>query len=192
MVQSFEINQGEELVELEQELNENGYDGFKFNMDDFFGDTPPHLNNSLAHRNVPYLIGINDSEMGFLLPGFIQLGDPKTPRDVLIGQLIQFISLSNPPRIQGMMTEEMVNQAANHAMEVIEGIYGGENCPFKPEDAEYSRYCYLKSMADQWFMGGFLRAEENCESRLWSVIYDDLGTLVSNRTRSSFTHIYRC
>ena len=46
-------------------------------MDDFFGDTPPHLNNRLAHRNVPYMIGINDSELGFLLPGLIQLGDPK-------------------------------------------------------------------------------------------------------------------
>ena len=47
-------------------------------MDDFFGDTPPHLNNRLAHQNVPYMIGINDSELGFLLPGLIQLGDPKT------------------------------------------------------------------------------------------------------------------
>ena len=55
-VQSFEINQGEELVELEQELNGNGYDGFKFNMDDFFGDTTPHLNNSLAHRRTPLRI----------------------------------------------------------------------------------------------------------------------------------------
>ena len=102
--------------------------------------------------------------MGFLLPGFIQLGDPKTPRDVLIAQLVQYISLSSAP--ESMMNEETINQAANHAMEVIEGIYGGENCPFKPEDAEYSRHCYLKSMADQWFMGGFLRAEENCETRL--------------------------
>ena len=161
-------------------MNENGNDGFKFNMDDFFGDTPPHLNNSLAHRNVPYLIGINDSEMGFLLPGFIQLEDPKTPRDVLIGQLIQFMSISNLQRVPGMMTDEMVNQAANHAMEVIEGIYGGKNCPFKPEDAEYSRYCYLKSMADQWFMGGFLRAEENCESRPWSVIYNNFEILTSS------------
>ena len=174
-------------------MNENGIDGFKFNMDDFFGDTPPHLNNSLAHRNVPYLIGINDSEMGFLLPGFIELGDPKTPRDVLIGQLIQFIGLSNPS--EAMATEEMsieLNKAANHAMEVIESIYGGENCPFKPEDAEYSRYCYLKSMADQWFMGGFLRAEENCESRLRSIIYDDLGTFYSrSELESSTTHFYR-
>ena len=139
-------------------------------MDDFFGNTPPHLNNRLSHQNVPYLIGINDSEMGFLLPGFIQLGDPKTPRDVLITQLVQYISLSNPPGCT--MNEETINQAANHAMEVIEGIYGGENCPFKPEDAEYSRHCYLKSMADQWFMGGFLRAEENCESRLGVAITD--------------------
>ena len=161
-------------------MNGNGYDGFKFNMDDFFQDTPPHLNNPLAHRNVPYLIGINDSEMGFLLPGFIQLEDPKTPRDVLIGQLIQFMSISNLQRVPGMMTDEMVNQAANHAMEVIEGIYGGDNCHFKPEDAEYSRYCYLKSMADQWFMGGFLRAEENCESRPWSFVYNTFEILTSS------------
>ena len=115
--------------------------------------------------------------MGFLLPGFIQLGDPKTPRDVLIAQLVQYISLSNAP--ESMMNEETINQAANHAMEVIEGIYGGENCPFKPEDAEYSRHCYLKSMADQWFMGGFLRAEENCETRL--------GVAIKN-TRLSYSN----
>ena len=76
------------------------------------------------------------------------------------------------------MTEEAINQAANHAMEVIEGIYAGENCHFKPKDAEYSRYCYLKSMADQWFMGGFLRAEENCETRLGVVIFDSYFRMV--------------
>merc|ERR1711970_408973 len=48
----------------------------------------------------------------------------------------------------------------------MEDIYGAQNskCPLKPEDQDYSRYCFLKSMADQWFMGPYLRAEENCES----------------------------
>ena len=108
------------------------------------------------------MIGTCDHEMGNLLPGFLQLGNPNIPRDTLIGQLSMFIGKSD-----SSMSKDDINHAATHAMEVMEDIYGAQNskCPLKPEDQDYSRYCFLKSMADQWFMGPYLRAEENCESR---------------------------
>ena len=149
----------EELVKLGEELDKVGVP-YKFNIDDDYFVDAPSENVKMASQNVPYMLGTCDSEMGFLLPSFMQLGDKKMPREQLIGIIAKFIGAS--PKC-ATLEESVIKKIAEGAFAAMESIYG-KHSPFDSTDEEFPRYCYLKALADQFFMGGYLRALENCET----------------------------
>jgi len=138
----------QELVDAGSELSK-AMVPFTHNMDNDFFTTSPDQKQLLANK-VPYMIGNNDAEHSWLLPCMMHL--PPTGDEVLV---LKF--LSGP--LIAAMGEEKGAAVAKQAYDGMVSIYG-EKAPYDNSAPEFPMYIFKRAMADQWFHGGFIRANE--------------------------------
>ena len=89
------------------------------------------------------MVGNCDSEFGFLLPMMLDLKNDLDRAGIL--KILADI-IGKPTG----MPEEQANKLASSSLAAMEKIYGSDTkCPFKEGDSQFSRYCYVKALADQ-------------------------------------------
>ena len=132
----------EELVAIGEEMDKAQIP-YKFKVDGEIFKESPNGHITLASKGKPYMVGNCDSEFGFLLPMMI---GPKNDADraTILKMLAEMIGKPTG------MPDEQANKLANDSLTAMEKIYGSDpKCPFKAEDSQFSRYCYVKAFADQ-------------------------------------------
>jgi len=122
---------------------------FVHNMDnDFFVSSPDQK--QLLTNKVPYMIGTNDAEHSWLLP-FVMRIPPVADEELVL----KFLA---GPLIRAMGGEKAA-AVAKQAYSGMIGVYA-PNAPYDKSAPEFPLYIFKRAMADQWFHGGFIRANE--------------------------------
>ena len=97
----------------------------------------------MASKDIPYMVGNCDFEMGCLLSAVSMGLKNDSDRETILKVIAATILKMGIPA-------EQANKVANDSLTAMEKVYGSDpNCPFKEGDLQFSRYCYVRASADQ-------------------------------------------